>query len=258
MTDRDTLKLAVAATPQCLSAAQLESLVDGKHSDPHLAECVRCQSELAMLKSFEAAEPLPQEGAAVAWISAHLDRQLEAIKSPSRGHLGRTATAGFARQGSWLARVFGVGSMRWVLPAAVMATAVVAAVVALKPARAPELQASNNRQQEIYRSQEVQLVTPMGDVQQPPTELRWQSFPSAVVYKVVLMEIDHSQLWASETKGPAAEIPLALRGKLLPGKPILWQVTAMDTQSQVIGTSQVQEFRLVRAASSKTLPSSHD
>lgn len=242
MSDRETLRSAMAATPECLNAEQLESLLDGKHSNPHLAQCARCQAELAMLKSFETGAPLPDEGAAVAWISAHLDRQLETIKSPSRGRLSRSATEDLHPQGSWFARTFGIGGMRWVLPAAAMAAIVIATVIALKPAKEPELQASNGGQQVIYRSQEIQVVSPLGDLQQVPGELRWQTFAGAAVYKVVLMEIDHSQLWASDTKEPAAEIPLAVRAKMLPGKPILWQVTALDAQSRVLGTSQVQKF----------------
>jgi len=242
MSDRETLKSALAATPECLNAEQLESLLDGKHSSSHLAQCARCQAELALLKSFETGAPLPDEGAAVAWISAHLDRQLETIKSPSRGKLSRPVTAGLHPQGSWFARMFGVGGMRWVLPAAAMAAIVVATVIALRPAKEPELQANNQGQQVIYRSQEVQLVSPLGDVHRVPGELRWQAFAGAAVYKVVLMEIDHSPLWASETKEPAAEIPVTVRSKMLPGKPILWQITALDAQSRVVGTSQVQKF----------------
>ena len=245
MSDRGTLKSAMAATPECLNAEQLESLLDGKHSNPHLAQCARCQAELAMLKSFETGAPLPDEGAAVAWISAHLDRQLETIKSPSRGRLARSATADLHPQGSWFARMFGVSRVRWVLPAAAMAAVVIATVIALKPAKEPELQASNGGQQAIYRSQEIQVVSPLGDLQQVPGELRWQTLAGAAVYKVVLMEIDHSQLWTSETKEPVAEIPVTVRAKMLPGKPILWQVTAMDAQSRVLGTSQVQKFVLV-------------
>jgi hypothetical protein len=242
MSDRDILKSTLTATPQCLAPEQLEALLDGKRSHPHLAQCTRCQAELAMLKSFESAAPLPDEGAAVAWIGSHLDRQLENIKSPARSRASRSATQGLEPQGSWLARMFGFGGMRWVLPAAAVAAIAIASAVLLRPAKAPDLQANAGGQPAIYRSQEVQVVSPVGDVQQVPQQLLWQAFAGAAAYRVVLMEIDHSQLWTSETKETSVEIPVSVRAKMLPGKPILWQVTALDAQARVLVSSQVQEF----------------
>src|SRR6267142_6052948 len=107
MADRDNLKASFAATPVCLTPAQLETLAEGKKSHPHLAGCPRCQAELAMLKSFESGTPLPDEGAAVAWISSQLDRQLESIKNPSRAR-AQGAVQNRNAQGSWLVRVLGI------------------------------------------------------------------------------------------------------------------------------------------------------
>jgi hypothetical protein len=242
MSDRDTLKSAVASTPECLTPEQLESLLDGKHSNPHLAQCPHCQAELAMLKSFETGAPLPDEGAAVAWISSHLDRQLENIKNPSRGRFTRPATQGLEPQGSWLAKMFGFEGMRWVLPVAAVAAVAIAGAVLLRSPKAPDLQANAGGQSPIYRSQEVQVLDPVGNVQQVPRQLRWQVFSGAVAYKVVVMEIDGSQLWAVETKDTSVDIPVSVRKQMLPGKPILWQVTALDPQSRVQASSQVQKF----------------
>jgi hypothetical protein len=242
MSDRDVLKSTLSTTSECLAPEQLEGLLDGKRSHPHLAECPRCQAELAMLKSFEFGAPLPDEGAAVAWIGSHLDRQLEAIKNPPRGRLLRPATQRLEAPVSWLARIFGLGGMRWVLPATAVAAIAIASAILLRPAKAPELQANAARQSAVYRSQEVQLVSPIGDEEQVPRELRWQTFAGAATYRIEVMEVDHSALWTSETKASSAELPVSLRAKMLPGKPILWQVTALDAQARVVGTSQIQRF----------------
>jgi hypothetical protein len=242
MSDRDVLKSTLSTTSECLAPEQLEGLLDGKRSHPHLAECPRCQAELAMLKSFEFGAPLPDEGAAVAWIGSHLDRQLEAIKNPPRGRLLRPATQRLEAPVSWLARIFGLGGMRWVLPATAVAAIAIASAILLRPAKAPELQANAARQSAVYRSQEVQLVSPIGDEDQVPRELRWQTFAGAATYRIVVMEVDHSALWTSETKESSVELPVSLRAKMLPGKPILWQVTALDAQARVVGTSQIQRF----------------
>jgi hypothetical protein len=249
MLDRNTLKSALAATPECLTAEQLALLLDSKQTDPHLAGCVRCQTELVMLKSFEMGAPLPNEGAAVAWVSAHLDRQLETIKDPSRRRLLR-ATQGIEPQRSWMAQIFAFKGIRWAMPAVAVAAIAIVSAVLLKPARQPELQANAGGNSAIYRSQEVKLISPVGEVQEVPHELRWQVFAGAVTYKVVLMEVDHSQLWTSETKEESVFIPGAVRAKILTGKPILWQVTARDAQLRVIASSQLQRFISADAHSS--------
>jgi len=240
MSDRETLKSAFAATPQCLTPDQLEALLEGSHSNPHLAECPRCQTELAMLKSFESGAPLPDEGAAVAWISSHLDRQLTNIKS------GKSALRSVGKKAelkeSWWAKMFGTGGMRWVLPVAAVAAIGVASAVLLHSPKAPELQANAGGQPAIYRSQEVHLVSPIGAIKAVPEELRWQAYAGAASYQVVVMEVDHSQLWSIESKELTTNIPASVRAKILPGKTILWQVTALDAESRVLVTSQVQRF----------------
>src|SRR5258708_24853696 len=123
MADRDILKSSFAVTQECLRPEQLETLAEGKGTHPHLAACPRCQAELAMLKSFESGSPLPDEGAAVAWISSHLDRQLESIKNPSHAR-ARAATQNLETQESWLMRTFGIKGWRWALPATAVAGAV--------------------------------------------------------------------------------------------------------------------------------------
>ena len=73
---------AAAATKECLPLEVLERMVDNTSRDAkaaaHLAGCAHCQTELAMLKNFEQSTPSADEGAAVAWIAAQLERQQNA------------------------------------------------------------------------------------------------------------------------------------------------------------------------------------
>ena len=245
MSEKHILKSSLATTPECLAPEQLEALLDGKTSNPHLAQCPRCQAELAMLKAFESGTPLPDEGAAVAWISSHLDRQLESIKSPSRGRV-RAAVQNFEPQASWLAKMFDLQGWRWAVPATVLAAAAIMAAVLLRTPKQPELQANAGHTNVVYRSQEVQVVSPVGDVQQVPRELRWQAFDQSNSYKVEVMEVDKTVLWSTETRETFVAIPASLGAKMLPGKPILWQVTALDATGRVLGTSQVERFATPR------------
>jgi hypothetical protein len=126
----------------------------------------------------------------------------------------------------------------------------------LRAPKEPELQANAGGQPAIYRSQEVELVRPVGDLQQPPSTLQWQAFPGAGSYQVTIMEIDHSPLWTGNTKETSIEIPAPVRAKMLPGKPILWQVTAADEHGRVVASSQMQRFVSQRKNSSKKTQSS--
>lgn len=251
MNDHDMLKSALSATPECLTPEQLETLLDGKQSHPHLANCPRCQAELAMLKSFESGSPLPDEGAAVAWISSHLDRNLANIKAPSGQRGLRVRVQDFEPRISWMAKIFPRGGWQWAVPAIALVAAAIMVAVLVKPQKEPQLQASAGNSNLVYRSQEVQLVSPVGDVLQVPRQLSWTGFPKTGIYKVAVMEVDNSVLWNAETKATSVEIPASLRARMLPGKPILWQVTAFDSQGRVLGASQVQRFSIPRSSSSQ-------
>lgn len=62
---------AVAATKDCPTLEVLERVMERSSSDPkaasHVAECPHCQSEMAMLQSFESSIPSENEGAAGAF-----------------------------------------------------------------------------------------------------------------------------------------------------------------------------------------------
>ncbi len=240
MIDRSTLKTALAKKQDCLSLQELEQLADNPlQQHPHLATCSHCQAELAMLKEFEENTPLPGEGAAVAWISANLERRLDQIKNPSAG---RTDAA----SGSWFARLLFVGSARWLAPLAALAVIATATVFVLRSSKQPDLNARLGSGPVIYRSQEVEIISPEGDLTQAPKSLQWKAFAGAAKYKVEIMEVDHAQLWSASTNYISLTIPVATQAKMLPGKPVLWQVTALDSQERTLAVSQVKKFSVSR------------
>ena len=235
----ENLKAALATTSECLTPEQLEALLDAPQAHPHVANCPRCQAELALLKSFETGSPLADEGGAVAWISAHLERRLDDIKNPAAA--SRRVSA---EQKSLLARLFQLDGMRWAFPAAALAALAIASAFLLRSERAPELQAHLGDQPAVYRSQQLMTIGPAGGLESVPQDLRWQPLSGAGIYRVEVMEVDHSKLWSAETPGTSQDLPSSLRAKIVPGKSILWQVTALDVQGRVLATSQVQKFVL--------------
>ena len=240
MLNRSNLKAALAPTRDCLSLEQLEKITEqAAQNHPHIASCPRCQSELALLRSFESETPLADEGAAVAWISAQMERRLDQIKG------GKSVVQ---PRGTWIERWFGTRNLRWMAPVAAAAVVAVAGLVWMhsRNNKEPDLLASAGSGTAIYRSQEIAVVGPAGELSEPPKSLQWKAFAAAANYKVEIMEVDRAPLWSSQTKDDFVTIPAATRAKMLPGKPVLWQVTALSRQGQVLATSQVQRFSVSR------------
>jgi hypothetical protein len=245
MTNRSPITDSLKAKPDCLTPAQLEKFaeeasLDSSLKNPHLMDCSRCQTELALLKSFESSEPLPDEGAAVAWISARLERNLNQIK----GLQTSRELAASEGTGSWFSRVFGNRASRWLVPVAAALVVAVAGVAVVENHRSdePQIRADAGNAPIVYRSQQVEAVSPLGVVAEAPKSLQWKAFSGAVRYKVALAEVDDSPLWSDETSDSIITIPNAIRAKMLPRKPVLWRVTALDSRGRVLASSQVQRF----------------
>lgn len=242
MINRSNLKAALAAKPDCLSLHELEQLAeDSSQKHPHLADCPRCQAELALLKEFESNAPLPDEGAAVAWISSHLERRLDQIKNPALASAQKeTASVG------WLVRLFRTGNARWLVPVAAVVTIGTASVLLLRSTKEPELHANLGSGPAVYRSQEVEVVSPVGELPEAPKTLQWKTLTGASTYKILIMEVDRAPLWSAGTQDISVTIPSATRAKMFPGKPVLWQVTALDSQGRVLAVSQVERFSVAK------------
>jgi hypothetical protein len=68
---------------------------------------------------------------------------------------------------------------------------------------------------------------------------------NAASYKVDVMEVDETVLWTTQTNTTVVSLPANVRDKMLPGKPILWRVAAVDAEGTRIATSQIERFRVV-------------
>jgi hypothetical protein len=253
--NRSPITDALKSKPDCLTPAQLEkfaedSSLDSSLKNPHLAECSRCQTELALLKSFESSEPLPGEGAAVAWISARLERNLSQIKGVP-GSRDMSAEGGAS---SWFSRLFGGRTSRWLVPATAALVVIVAGILVVENHRSdePQLRADTGNGPIVYRSQEVETISPTGVLTEAPKSLQWKTSPGATRYKVTLTEVDDSPLWSDETSDSIVTIPEAILAKMLPGKPVLWRVTALDSQGRVLASSQAQRFSVQLKPSGST------
>src|SRR5207302_8074802 len=89
-----------------------------------------------------------------------------------------------------------------------------------------------------------ELRGPAGDLDRPPAELSWEPVAAAASYSVEVMEVDRSPVWHANVAQPGVALPETVRARLVPGKPLLWQVVAKDTAGKTIATSPIQRFRV--------------
>jgi len=238
MADNKTaLKLwrqAASATEDCLPLETLEKLAGNANADPqaaqHLASCAHCQTELSMLKSFEEATPSADEGAAVAWIAAQLERQQSAPAQKSTA----------PRVSFW----------RNLLRAPYLAGAAAAIVVLALGVSLYNFNSGSGGLKpqpgigKNYRSGEIKLLGPIGPQAQAPAEFRWEPAAGAVKYQVELTDVLGKPLAVATSIQPLLIAPAEMRAAMHSGMPVNWKVTAFDAAGAKIAESSGGNFKI--------------
>jgi hypothetical protein len=188
------------------------------------------------LKEFEDAAPSADEERAVNWISARLERRFsQAAAGPSRL---RIHDAPALPRRSWFPAL-NVGGF-----ALAAATLAVAVTIGLRENRAPELTTPSAGASTVLRSAGIATLSPAGELDAPPKDLRWEPRTDAASYLVRVMEVDRNGLWSAETREAVVALPPALRAKIVPGKLLLWEVVAKDAAGRTVAWSGEQRFRV--------------
>jgi hypothetical protein len=233
---RSWLREALSPSSACATPLELGRLADGSLARnvaarlrDHVSGCARCLTELTLLKEFEDAAPGPDEERAVRSISARLERQFSGTTSPARPHLPRRPWFAGRNLGGF---------------ALAAATLVAALAIGLREGRAPELSAGSPAAPAVLRSAAIATLSPAGDLDAPPSELRWEPTSAAASYSVQVMEVDNAELWSAQTRDPSIALPEALRARVVPGKPLLWEVVAKDGAGRPVAWSGKQRFRV--------------
>jgi len=119
-------------------------------------------------------------------------------------------------------------------------------------AQEPELTPGLGRGGVVLRSEELVALDPTGDLTKAPAALRWQAMSGAKRHRIRVMEVDQNELWQTESGEATVSLPAAVRATIVPGKTLLWQVTALDSAGNPVAASQILRFRLsVKAPSPK-------
>ena len=225
---------AAAATKECLSLETLEQMVDNTSRDAkaaaHVAGCAHCQTELAMLKNFEQSTPSADEGAAVAWIAAQLERRQNAPAAQQK----------VARVPFW----------RTMFRVPYMAGAAALAAVLIfgfslyhensdGPGRLNPGVGSGN-----FRSGAIHLVSPIAEQTIAPQEFRWDAVQGASSYTVELKDVAGITLTSANSAQNVLPVTPEMKASMVSGKPLKWKVTAKNADGKEIANSSTEQFKI--------------
>lgn len=225
---------AAAATKECLPLETLERMMDNTSRDAtaakHLAGCAHCQTELAMLKNFEQSAPSADEGAAVAWIAAQLERQQSATVAQQK----------VARVPFWRT-MFRVPYMAG---AAALAAVLIFGISLYHgnsdgPGKINPGLGSGN-----FRSGSIHLVSPIADQNAVPAEFRWDAVQGARSYAVELKDVAGVTLATAKSATNVLTLTPEMKANMISGKPLKWKVTALDANGNEIANSSTEQFKV--------------
>jgi hypothetical protein len=137
------------------------------------------------------------------------------------------------------------GSLRPALALAVVLLAVVGGYYLINPA-VPRLPTDIGSSPEATRSLTVAVRAPIGDQAAVPDRLQWEAVSGAARYHVRLSEVDRREIWSNDTVDTAIDLPPDVRARIVPGKTLVWQVTAIGASNAPVAESNAERFRLVR------------
>ncbi len=234
------MKAALGRTKDCLPPEILEALAEPSGDSAalaparvHLDSCPHCQSELRLLREFMAAEVRPEDAAAVEFVASRLAR-------PQRASVPRKA--------SWWEAIFA-----WPRMPAYLAAATVLLLAGIG-VYFRQRQTPGAPQPMVYRSQQFNADAPSGDIPDAPSRFSWREVPGAARYDLVVMEVDRTPVWSTQTAAVFADAPADIRRLMTPGRSFLWQVVARNPAGEKIAESNLQNFHVAIATPAAPLP----
>jgi hypothetical protein len=227
---RHLLREALNRTPECPA---LEVLAAPQHRQ-HVTECPHCRAELALLHQFESADAQPGEAADLAWIESELARRSQAA-AISREPFG-------ARLLAWFEFLFSPAGRGRLSMAAASLLLLVTVGLLMRPGGGvrPPLQEPT-----VWRSGQFAAVSPVGDLDQAPSQLRWETVPSAASYHVRLLEVDGTEIWSADSTSTSVDFSNNIAAKMTPGRAFQWEATARDSSGRQMATTNLQTFHIL-------------
>jgi hypothetical protein len=225
---------AASATQECLPLEVLERMTENASTDPkaaaHLAGCAHCQTELAMLKNFEQSTPSADEGAAVAWIAAQLERRQNAPIAQQK----------IARVPFWRTMF----RVPYLAGAAALAAVLILGVSLYHGSSDGPGRINPGLGNGIVRSGAIHLVSPIAEQNNAPTEFRWEAIQGAGSYSVELKDVAGITLATANSAQNVLPVTPEMKANMVSGKPLKWKVTAKDANGKEIANSSTEQFKI--------------
>ncbi len=246
----ELLRASLDRTSECPPVEALAHMLDRPEGADakmrtHADSCAFCKTELRMLETFREAEIPASDAAAVQQIAARLRVQSTRAQS---AQIRPGVSVATPSSSSWIERmiqrVFGAG---WLQPAALaLAGALLVIAIGLQLRhRSPLLDTTAGS--DVFRSGTFSISSPVGDLQNVPSEIRWEAVPSAAKYEVHFMEVDHRELWKGISTQSSIEVPAEVRPRIVPLKTLLLEVDAFDANGRKVAQSEVVRFRVLQS-----------
>ena len=87
-------------------------------------------------------------------------------------------------------------------------------------------------------------ISPVGELDRAPSQLRWGPVAGAARYHVRLLEVDGTEIWSADSSEATADLPATLSPKLIPGRAFQWDVAALDAAGRKIAAANLQTFHI--------------
>jgi len=225
---------AASATAECLPLEVLERMTESASADSesaaHLAGCAHCQTELAMLKNFEQSTPSADEGAAVAWIAAQLERRQNAPAASQK----------IARVPFWRTMF----RIPYLAGAAALAALLVLGISLYHGGSEGPSKINPGLGNGQFRSGAIRLVSPIAEQSIAPQEFHWDAVQGASSYTVELKDVAGITLATANSTQNALPVSPEMKANMISGKPLKWQVTAEDANGKEIANSSTEQFKI--------------
>ena len=194
----------------------------------HLEQCPHCRTELELMEGFLSGKLQAGEATAIDEIVRQTRRRVAALTAPRNPAIEETrAATGFK---PWLA----------------LAAALLIGLVGIRMLTAPDgatlldpVQTTTVRQ-----APTVTLLSPVGEQDTVPRQLRWEVEEGATRYEITLSRIDGEPIWSGPTTVPVLDLGVTALAAISPARRLQWEVTAFGSDGAVVARSQKAVFWL--------------
>ena len=221
------LKQQLQPTAECIPTERFGEVLLSRDRN-HLATCARCQTELALWQEFQHPALAADEHATR--LAADLRYRLP--WSPPTRYNRRPGVSRHVR--------------KYVVAAASVGLVMTAGYVSWDPE--PPVEDAESIEH-TYRGAGIRIMSPVGELDRPPDELTWVAINGAIGYDVRVLEVDGTPLWEATSQSPRVRVPDPVVAQFIPGKTIVWDVTARNSAGVPVALSGPQRFRVQLSSS---------